>query len=420
MTEHNLSDFPWVYHTSDGPVEDDNSDNVRKADKWVEAGMPDMPDGFRTWKPSDKSGKIPTSDILTSSGDSVQDWHNDPNHNVEPKSDTSDTPPLLPVTPKMEALLNRLEADRVRKSDKSDKADKSNIVDETVELLKSDPWGQAEKSDKADTLVIPITLTEYLASDNRVKSDTPAQTGTPRSMATRWTFQVESPELDENTRILTAPEFDAIESFRSKWGYSGNTAFTDDVIGLLERDDWTNSDILAFLGTWGMSDDRDREGMSDDLRNMLNMGATGNLHRYPETLESDNRTEPTTAPEQNESDKPLNSVYKDESYLAYKSVLKDEKDTRVERLFVGKQGEIWVVWHITDIPAGTDDPDYDHLLTTNGWGMPASDGTITMVNAHPFLTRDRAYRFISGVEDDSSKFDWDGTILTHVYELGQM
>lgn len=188
-------------------------------------------------------------------------------------------------------------------------------------------------------------------------------------------------ESDEPTRTLTDREFSAIEEFGTKWGYYGNSAFSDGVIGILEKVNWTNSDILDFLSEWYISDDQARTDMTDDLLDMLKLG-------HPE------KSEPP-----------------------YKKVLRDESDKRVDRYFIGQQGQVWIVWHITDIPEGSDDPDYDHLLKENGWGMVASDNTLTMATAHLFLTRDRAYDHIRSASRDSEHF---GDTLSHTYELDQM
>lgn len=113
-----------------------------------------------------------------------------------------------------------------------------------------------------------------------------------------------------------------------------------------------------------------------------------------------------------ESDKPTNREPE------YKSVLRDESDKRVMRFFIGQQGMIWIVWEIVDIPAGTDDPDYSHLLAENGWGLPTSDGKLAMVTAHPFLTRKQADEFAA--EGIRFNTQYDDEILTHTYDLAQM
>ncbi len=98
-----------------------------------------------------------------------------------------------------------------------------------------------------------------------------------------------------------------------------------------------------------------------------------------------------------------------------------EKDKRVERYFLGQQGQVWVLWHITDIPEVSDDPFYSHI-PRDGWGFTAKDGTVTMVTAYLYFTRDRAMEHIREDVTQLSKYavEADGAFYSHVYELSQM
>lgn len=99
-----------------------------------------------------------------------------------------------------------------------------------------------------------------------------------------------------------------------------------------------------------------------------------------------------------------------------------ESDKRVERFFVGRQGEVWIVWHITDIPESADSRrEYEHIVR-DGWGFTAKDGTVTVVTAHLYFTHTRA---MNAIREDTTSLaryanEADGAFYSHVYELSQM
>lgn len=104
-----------------------------------------------------------------------------------------------------------------------------------------------------------------------------------------------------------------------------------------------------------------------------------------------------------------------------------EVDKRVERFFLGQQGEVWIVWHITDIPERSDNQDYTNiaeksLTTGNSWGFVASDGMLTMVTAELYFTQKRA---MSSIREELAMLERyahsaDETFNSHVYELSAM
>lgn len=106
---------------------------------------------------------------------------------------------------------------------------------------------------------------------------------------------------------------------------------------------------------------------------------------------------------------------------AGKTTLEYESDKRVERYFLAPQGEVWVLWHITDIPENSDDEGYSHI-THGGWGFTAKDGTVTMVTAYLFFTRDRAMDHIRANITDLAKYaGYAGdAFYSHVYEMDTM
>lgn len=151
----------------------------------------------------------------------------------------------------------------------------------------------------------------------------------------------------------------------------------------------------------------------DDLDKTNPWNETGKSDETPKADKPNVRVIPITLGEFLESDNRVNRMKTER-----KADLLAEKDKRVMRFFIGQQGMIWIVWEIVDIPAGTDDPDYSHLLKENGWGLPTSDGKLAMVTAHPFLTRKQADEFAS--EGIRYNTQYDDEILTHTYDLGQM
>lgn len=95
-----------------------------------------------------------------------------------------------------------------------------------------------------------------------------------------------------------------------------------------------------------------------------------------------------------------------------------ESDKRVERYFLGQQGEVWVLWHITDIPEVSG---YEHIVR-DGWGFTAKDGTVTIVTSSLFFTKERAMEHIREDVTDLASYAryTDEAFYSHVYELSQM
>jgi hypothetical protein len=98
-----------------------------------------------------------------------------------------------------------------------------------------------------------------------------------------------------------------------------------------------------------------------------------------------------------------------------------ESDKRVERLFLTQQGEVWLVWHIIDIPENADNEDYSHIVR-DGWGFTAKDGSVTMMTATLFFTHDRAMEHIRETVSMLAKYAESAgeTFYSHVYELNKM
>lgn len=98
-----------------------------------------------------------------------------------------------------------------------------------------------------------------------------------------------------------------------------------------------------------------------------------------------------------------------------------ESGKRVERFFLSQQGQVWLVWHITDIPEVSDSAEYAHIVR-DGWGFTAKDANVTVVTASLFFTHDRAMQHIQDSVSDLAKYanGADGEFYSHVYELGQM
>lgn len=114
----------------------------------------------------------------------------------------------------------------------------------------------------------------------------------------------------------------------------------------------------------------------------------------------------------------------DEFNKVGKSVFQLESDKRVERYFLTKQGEVWLVTHITDIPEKSANPAYAHIMrksptTGNSWGFVAKDGMLTMVTAALYFTRERAMESIQEDVEFLTKFahTTEEPFLSHVYEL---
>jgi hypothetical protein len=113
---------------------------------------------------------------------------------------------------------------------------------------------------------------------------------------------------------------------------------------------------------------------------------------------------------------------RDKSTIAEKSEMSNESDMWVNRYFLAQQGEVWIVWHITDIPARADDPDYAHIVrksleTGNSWGFVASDGMLTMATAALFLTKIQANQHINESIRLTAHSD---EILNHIYYLNDV
>lgn len=166
---HELNDFPWVYNTSDMPVEDDNSDNVRKADAWIEAGMPDMPEGFRKWEPNNwhesdcvrklrEQLKLRKPHIIVISDDSRaicayadalarmrQNW------DKQDESDMSVDWDKVPTAGNVYVSGNSGETD---------------ITDELLELLEGDPWYGTDETGTAHNWAEPGNSDSSDSSDN--------------------------------------------------------------------------------------------------------------------------------------------------------------------------------------------------------------------------------------------------------------
>lgn len=90
-----------------------------------------------------------------------------------------------------------------------------------------------------------------------------------------------------------------------------------------------------------------------------------------------------------------------------------ERDRRVENFFIAPMGEVWIVYHVSDIPAKHDDPDYSSLMKSPG-GYRAKDDNITFVTASLHFTYEKALE-----HTDNSKWD-DFSDVYHTYELNEM
>jgi hypothetical protein len=79
-------------------------------------------------------------------------------------------------------------------------------------------------------------------------------------------------EDDENVRILTQQEHDAIRTFALKWGYSHSSAFSDELVGLLETVYSGEREMLLMARGWGISTESrepDNAEILHDMRQLM-------------------------------------------------------------------------------------------------------------------------------------------------------
>lgn len=105
-----------------------------------------------------------------------------------------------------------------------------------------------------------------------------------------------------------------------------------------------------------------------------------------------------------------------------KEHFQEESAKRVERFFIVPNGTLWLLYHITDIPASPDDSDFLHLMRSK-YGFTSADGQITMVSVRPYFTRDDAWNAVhaemSEMQHMADMFD-NGVFYSHVYEMDKL
>ena len=97
---------------------------------------------------------------------------------------------------------------------------------------------------------------------------------------------------------------------------------------------------------------------------------------------------------------------------------KNQKDAktsnRYNRFFVGEQGNVWILWDITEMP---NRPYVESEMWSIGEFMPASDGSTLFVTAELYFTRSAALAAFQGKMSMLVHFD---DTLTALIELQKM
>lgn len=220
-------------------------------------------------------------------------------------------------------------------------------------------------------------------------------------------------DSDDSYRTLTTPEFDAIRTFQSKWGYVGNHDISDDLVDMLaDTATGTNTLIERIMRKWDLTGP-DYSGIRTDLQNLFILRMTV---MNPETTSfTADEVKALESLEGEKSDmwteKPLTLAEYNKAGTLRKGLFQEESDKRVERFFIQQSGWVWVVYHITDIPEALDD-------YTKKFLFGSKDGMSTYLTTSLHMTERKAWEHIQSVLSDIVGYDPE--TLTHVIELDKM
>lgn len=91
----------------------------------------------------------------------------------------------------------------------------------------------------------------------------------------------------------------------------------------------------------------------------------------------------------------------------------DETNFRYNRFFIGQQGEVWILWDITELPRKYD----ESKMWSMGEFLPSADGNSIFCTAELYFTRDSALAAFQGKMSALVHFD---DTLTALVELNKM